>query len=406
MFPTLARYGSTIAWQVCSAVTDGETYGRDIAGALITGRSLRVRTEWMSFALTLRGKSGRRESPNHWLNVFHDPFGWPVEGDVAFLALELFHFRPDGPIRELEMEVRGSWYDGAQVQWKQGGGILATPPIVGGDPVFGPTHNRELTGWATFGAVVRKAVGTASRLIVQHLEFTGIVGFVKLVPSRPGALRNVGNIPVLITGAQKGGPQAREFDIRLEYRGEVFQVPDLPGRAPLVLAPGEALVVGGRFFPQAEAGPEDRPRSAFVDFETNHPQTPVVRVDVSGRTEPSQPGGQWLPPQINFGFVPVTTGAPRTRNALLESFGQTPLLVQSLALEDENLGLDWGILQAGPTGEEEGGVGALYQIDSGDAMIIQVRFRPNGVGFVETILVAQTNAGRLELRLLAEGVDA
>jgi hypothetical protein len=38
-------------------------------------------------------------------------------------------------------------------------------------------------------------------------------------------------------------------------------------------------------------------------------------------------------------------------------------------------------------------------------MVIEVRFIPVGVGPVETRLVATTNAGRFETRLLGDGVS-
>jgi hypothetical protein len=90
---------------------------------------------------------------------------------------------------------------------------------------------------------------------------------------------------------------------------------------------------------------------------------------------------------------------------LIESSGQSPLLVQSLVLADENIGFGWGILEASPGGSQGIGVGARYQLDPGDFMTIQVSFRPRDPGLVETRLVAETNSGRMEVRLLAEGVN-
>lgn len=49
--------------------------------------------------------------------------------------------------------------------------------------------------------------------------------------------------------------------------------------------------------------------------------------------------------------------------------------------------------------------GVLYQIQERDAMVVEVRFVPVGVGPVETKLVALTNAGRLEVRLLGDGIS-
>lgn len=49
--------------------------------------------------------------------------------------------------------------------------------------------------------------------------------------------------------------------------------------------------------------------------------------------------------------------------------------------------------------------GVLCQIQERDAMVAEVRFVPVGVGPVETKLVALTNAGRLEVRLLGDGIS-
>ena len=47
---------------------------------------------------------------------------------------------------------------------------------------------------------------------------------------------------------------------------------------------------------------------------------------------------------------------------------------------------------------------AATRFEPGDYMLLRVEFRPNRDGIVETVLLAQTNAGPLELRLHAEGV--
>ena len=171
---------------------------------------------------------------------------------------------------------------------------------------------------------------------------------------------------------------------------------------------GETLVVGGRFFPQAEAGINDLPREAWIDFYTNDRWARKVFLFAWGHTVQSQAAGDWLPPTINFGFVDIhlsndPLGFPTT-NALIESHGLTPLLIQALVFEDDNLGFSWSLLELAAGDRELLGIGQLYQIDPGDSMLIQVRFVPQNVGPVETRLIAQTNAGQLQVRLLGEGV--
>jgi hypothetical protein len=307
--PHLERRGfRTIDWQIASFLDGGSAstiYRRRFRGTLFAGRSLRLRAGALPSISFRREETGRRKDQNDFFSVARN-LDWPVEGDIAFLGLRNFIFEPDGPVRELEVELRGSHYDGAQVQWEVGGGISTIPPITGGAGAGEDKH--VVIAWPTFGAVLRKAVFASSQLMIQHLRFTGSVGFVASIPRQFGAIHNVGNIPTLITSLQRVGPHPGEFDIRLEYRGVVFSMFDLPGRVPLILAPGETLLIGGRFFPQAEAGPNDPPRSVFLDFQTNNLQTPVARVEVVGRTEPQNPVGALVPPAINFGYVPLTTG--------------------------------------------------------------------------------------------------
>jgi hypothetical protein len=77
-----------------------------------------------------------------------------------------------------------------------------------------------------------------------------------------------------------------------------------------------------------------------------------------------------------------------------------------LDLDDPALGFSFGIRDPGSLEPELVTPGALYQIAEADMMIVEVRFVPVGVGPVETNLVALTNAGRLEVRILGDGVSS
>jgi hypothetical protein len=217
---------------------------------------------------------------------------------MAFLSLGQFAFEPKGEIRELEIEVHGREYDGELIKWQYGGGISVSSAIDGA--------KRIVFGSPTFGGVVRKTAVAKTRLAVQHLRFENAIrGALSLEPHRYGAIRNAGNVPILLTRAERGGPQADEFNFLLDYRRDIFRELALVNRAPIVLNPGETLLIGGRFFPQVEVGPNDPPRVAWVDFETNAPPFPTVRVQAEGRTVPEQAHGAVLPAAINFGFVNV-----------------------------------------------------------------------------------------------------
>lgn len=271
----------------------------------------------------------------------------------------------------------------------------------------GRLYINQFFGWRWKGFVPTGIVNTPP-LVVRDIHFSGgIVGSLSMEPDQYGEIRNQGNIPVLITGVEKRGPQADEFNFFLEYRGQTFRPFELANRAPVELQPGEALVVGGRFFPQAEGGGNSPPRTARIDFITNVAAMPLVTLSAFGETVSSQADGYLLPEVINFGFVNIHAsnhplGFP-ARNALITSVGQTPLLIQSLELENPNLGFSFGLLEPPPAGTIAT-PGVLYSIDPGNSMTIQIRFVPAGVGPVETKLVARTNAGRLELRLIGEGV--
>ena len=126
------------------------------------------------------------------------------------------------------------------------------------------------------------------------------------------------------------------------------------------------------------------------------------------RTVLEQPHGAISPAAAYFGMVSLDAsnhpiGFP-TRNVLLESNGQTPLLIQSLAMDDLALGFTFGIRDPGSVEPQTVTPGVLYQVEPGTFMLIEVRFVPQNLGPVETRLVALTNAGRFETRLLGDGV--
>lgn len=403
---SLARSAlGTIEWNFQSWAQDARRTFRAAQGTILTGRSL-VNPGWRVGLVSEPKTFGRRDPAQPFFEVY-DSEGqpWSFVADMGFLALSTFRFRPEGKVRELEIEVDGFEYDGRFVKWRLGGGISVSPPVTGGG------GRRHLTGVASFGGVVRKALVADTRLAVQHLRFEGAVrGALSLEPSRYGAIRNDGNVPVLLTRAERGGPHVGEYNFLLEYRGDIFQHWEVVDRAPLVLNPGETLVVGGRFFPQVDAGPQDAPRLAWVDFETNASLFPTVRVEAAGHTIPANALGAMVPAEVNFGLVDVDAsnyplGFP-TRNVLLVSSGDTPLLIDSLALDDGGVGFSFVIRDPGRLQPEPLTPGVLYQIEEGDAMIIEVRFVPAGVGPVETRLRALTNAGPLEAHVLGDGISS
>jgi hypothetical protein len=226
-------------------------------------------------------------------------------------------------------------------------------------------------------------------------------------PDRTGELRNTGTVPVLIHDAVKSGPQAGEYNFYLEYNGDVFRPYELPDRAPIELRPGEKLDIRGRFLPGADAGGDNTPRIAQIDFATNAPTAPTVTVAAAGYTVSTDAAGAWMPTTINFGNVDINlSNHPMdfpTRNCLIESTGPTSLLIYSFEFEDPNIGFSYTV-ESVPQPGQTVTPGVSYQIPSGDSMILHIRFVPSGFGEVETNLVAHTNVGPLPIRLIGEGV--
>jgi hypothetical protein len=133
----LERRGRTLDWQVCSYLSGGSDSGichRRVRGTLFTGSSLRLRTggtgDFPIMRITV-DPTGPRPGDDSFVSTPF-PFTWPVEADVAFLGLAEFIFSPSGPVRELTVEIRGSDYNGTEVQFQIGVGISATPPVTGG----------------------------------------------------------------------------------------------------------------------------------------------------------------------------------------------------------------------------------------------------------------------------------
>ncbi len=408
-FPGLGRMPNLrIRWQYCGLIEGCfDRYGVDVSGDIITGRSLRVGS-----GLATAGRAAavpqvnRRPAPDHFFLDLGGVVPWNVEAEMAFVGLGTFLFEPAGPIAEMEIEVHGTDYDGTRVAWRLGAGLATEPP--------GGSDTHSVFGLPNVGAVVRKVHFEAPRLATQELRLSMTPGFVALTPDQYGALRNVGSAAALLSRITWGGAQVAEFNFLAEYRGAILREYDLARRAPIELLPGETLLIGGRFLPLASATPNDSPRQAWLEFHTNDPQARLVRVNATGTIVANRADGHWLPPEINFGLVGFDPNVPhadrpysRFRNALLESVGSTPLLVQALALDTVQNGFEFALFQISGSGQPStASLTPGYQLDPGDWLMVQTYFRPVSAGPVQAKLIAQTNAGRaVELTLLGEGMS-
>lgn len=405
--PILRRRGRFLKWGLCSRFggewEEDYRYQQTVGGTLLTGPSLRVNPNAVNESAILAPSEVDQRPDGEF---FKNPgLSTRLVGDVAFVGLGFFTFWPFGPVRELEVEVKGTDYAGESVAWAIGGGISTSPWISGGPGASGDGH--LVTGLATTGAVVRKRAVATPRLTVQELRFTGWVGLLA-PPSQVGAIRT-GNRPLLITGVNwAAAPGPDEYTLFLTLGNEVLGLGDFAARLPVQLAAGEALLIGGLFEPLAEYTPRN-PSTTSLDFQTNHPDTPTVRVPIIGVTEAQRPQAVPWPPGLML--TASVNGPAQTRSVSLRSTGSTPLRVDSLAIEDETQGFSaCAIRSAAPSGGPANceplplGRNRTYQINPGNQWIIRVSFLPIAVGPLRTRLVAQTNAGEQTWSLVGEGV--
>lgn len=153
-----------IGWPIMAGVfgSAGQHNEGTIAGAggrIISGRSLVIGGPDFPAEQIVPDPIGWR-SDGAFLS-FLDTLGNPiepigqVEADMAFLSLGGFAFQPQGPLRQLDVEVHGVRYDGHQLVWELGGGVSTASWISGGSGLgAGDVH--YFLGWPRFAGIVRK----------------------------------------------------------------------------------------------------------------------------------------------------------------------------------------------------------------------------------------------------------
>jgi hypothetical protein len=329
-----------------------------------------------------------------------------VAGDMAFLSIGFRLWAiPQGPIRLLELEFLGTRYDGTLIEWELYGAISTETD--------NPDERHDLFALPMYGALSRTAVVATPRVITQNLRFSnGVLGLLALVPDQYGALYNAGAIPVLITHAERLGPHQGDFYFLLEWRNQVLgidrngtfvtlrssslgYVPGGPLPGPLDLLPGETLLIGARFFPQAEGTHAD-PRLDVLAFHTN---SGIRDVRARGITVPSRADGRWFPDHVNL------DESGDSLRAVLENVGHTPLLIESLAFENANLGFQY-YLPIGFGGGMPGAAiapGVALQLDPGESLLLEINQNPRGPTPVETRLIAHSNSLQQPVALVVRG---
>jgi hypothetical protein len=429
---------ATFNWPVATTVqgSDQSTYFWNASGLFLTGDGLRA----SYFPGLVHGVAipvsnvGPRPGPDAflWGEAERYPFRSKglapiVRADVAFTAHGgVTNMGPNGAVRELELEFKGSHYDGQIEDWWLGVGISAQPP--------GQQESNYFGGALPLAGGLARAgpLAPISRPLTRDLRFDDAVpGLLQFLPAQFGAIRNPGTSRLLINQVTTSGPNVDEFGFILQlvterfdprdnldfilemlrreraglslpdilnmlsahkiFWGGLFTPYDLNNNSPLVVGPGETLLVGGLFFPQA-AGP----RTAAISFQAylnfNYP----IAIQAIGNTVASDARADVLPPgRVRFIYPNYQ------QNVLISSIGQTPLLVTHLRLA--NAGTWFGFMVVPPPGGFTPTGNPGYQLDPGDALLIQVVFEPQGpVTATQNTLIAETNAGQLQVELVVE----
>lgn len=314
-------------------------------------------------------------------------WAWPLSGDVAFLALNQFSFLPEDPIRELEVELHGDFYDGNVIDWKLGAGISVSPVISGG--ASAPDPKRAFFALPVFAAINRDgpdltAQAEWSPLVVRDAA----LGCSNAYPQNVGTVRNRGPGALLITAIDKGTDVADSyFDYRFQWRGQRLTLADIQNRIPLQLRRDESIEITVTYTPATPAGVPGtalEPHHATLLFQTNSPSTPTIRYAVNGSTSGLTASGQWIGDGLNFGVIPP--GRSKRATALLQATGDSRLCVKRLFVAEPALGFH--VISASSALEP-------------DILAVQVGCErsSNTLGACSgtTELVADTNAGELRL---------
>jgi protocatechuate 3,4-dioxygenase beta subunit len=287
-------------------IKDGEGYDIGVGGTVLTGRSLRVGPDalskpgadissgWLSGAFGFAEfKVPTRSSFDSWTigwsAIRQDTAAYPVRdrqdvqtgrdiaADMAFLAARDWEFSPDGPVRELEAEIRAERYDeSCAVDWQMAVGISSKP------------KGQDETRFAfalppTFGAVVRNTSFAKPQLLITNLGFVGLVND-SVPPSQPGAIANQGDAACSITAVERSGQDDQLFQYTFQIRNQSYDFAALQNILPLRLRPREVLTICGLYTADRAAGGAQPPNMASLTLRTTSQADPNCIVKVQGAT--------------------------------------------------------------------------------------------------------------------------
>lgn len=359
-----------------------------------------------------------REPPEFYFQVANSQgelakLAFAIQAEMALASIGTVEMEIGGSVRSLDVEVRGTHFDGEKLLFDRAGGV--SKEDVEFDDVGNETDNGErhsIVVWPQVSGLVRTGFSMPRRIETQGARYEGAVeNVLSLSPTTFGALRNAGSAAMHILGARVEGDEAAEFSPmlgllprgagrqgpeydRLRRAGNLIPARNLADFAPVTLGAGQILVVGGACLP---GGPGVRRASLILT--TDDHLRPTVSIDLETRVVESQADGLVVPNPVDFGNVPV--GQQRTRNLIVLSIGRTALLVTDIGFQGTHTDFDHVL-----TGEffESG---TPDQVDPGDMWpwgTLTVRFTPSSTGTKQASFRVQTNAGALTVAVSGKGV--
>jgi hypothetical protein len=391
-----------VQWGVSGALDgDGkEGIWQEVGGNVLTGRSLRVGPDphpdtgavglsysrGVALSLAYVGPRPPRGAAGHWTEPWsvwrRIGLSYPVFGDVAVVGVQLLHALPEGPLRELEVEVEGAYYDGQIVDWQYGAGVATDAS---------GSKRRLVYAFPSFAAVRRTSAFAAPQLEARPaLECQGVVGLGPTWCDNSASVINTGNGHALITEVAPGmHPQDARFGYSFIWRGQrLHDLAALRDRLPLQLRPGESLLVSARYTP--EARPDGRESFLDIGFLTLRTLAPTIHTTVTanGHGRMPDPAGAWMPAALT-----LSAAAPAQTAALCPT-GTTALVI------------DWnaptGGLYFDPPAAGFSAAPAPNQPDECLAVIVS-HPNPQSAAGAEAVLCAATNAGPIALPVRVAG---
>ncbi len=419
--PPLAytNFGRDIRWSfgndLRDTASDDAVVRSGMSGLVLNGSSLAVNFDAnnIRFDADTSNVAQRKlaATPFHAISV-ESPLA-DVQYDMAIVGLGPFIMIPEDAVHELDIELRVDSFDGHETRMFVGGGIDLKPSTDDARFVF---------GLPVVGGLRRVTAQPIHRISVRNVLFRIPRGQLALAPLEYGALRNDGNVPLLIDSMELTGVARDEYNLKIDYRGTEIGVWDVAARGPLLLEPGESVIVSGAFYTRpprprkrgssnsdsGRAAPARlRAHPATLRCRTNQPGYDVVEIFARADIVPADAIATVSPQNINFGLFHLLRNAaqqqPRQRGLIVTSDGTTPVSISAIAIQPPSSVFQWHVVDA-PVGGSAGAA-SIYQLDPGTSILLAVFFNPNMVGVQQATLTIATNAGDFQVALRGEGAQ-